>query len=230
MTEEKRKRVPPKGSLRHLRGWSELTDEEFDKKYSEVVFGAQRDEAIQAKIDKYTQEFTAEYDLSDLLPNDRAVLKNLIQAMVLLDMYQGQLFNLTKQGGLDETKILQMDKLGKICDQLTNNISRMQDDLNIIRRKRKTDAETSLINMMADLKKKAQEFYEQKMNYIICPSCGETLGTVWFLYPEGKNTIELVCQREIDGKACSTKVKVTSKELLDNGGSNKKEVIPEALR
>jgi RNase P subunit RPR2 len=225
--EKKSKRVMSKESMRKLRGWKDYSDEEFNRKYDDMLFGGQKDEIVQEKISRLYREFEAEYDLTSLLPNDRAVLKNLIQAMVLLDMYQTQLFNIMKKANAGESEIFLTDKLGKQCDLLTGNISKMQEDLKITRKSRKSEKEENTIQFIEDVKRKAKKFYEQKMTYVICPNCKTVLATVWFMYPQFKNTLTVMCHKEIDGKPCGTTVTIDPRTTK---GSNLPEVLADTLK
>ena len=56
------------------------------------------------------------------------------------------------------------------------------------------------------------------------------LSTLWSLYPDESNTIVLTCHRKLDdGSFCGKKVKVTTKELMENRGTNRIDITPESL-
>jgi hypothetical protein len=114
---------------------------------------------------------------------------------------------------------------------LRSDISKLQDDLKITRKLRKSEKEQTVVSFIFNIQNKAQEFYEQKMSYIFCPKCNMLLGTIWTLYPdEERNKIKLVCNRKTEeGEICGTVVMVGTKELLENRSTNKKD-IPEAIK
>lgn len=228
--EEKRTRTPSKGTYRALKQYKDMPEEEFNKLYDQIVFGVSRDEVIQARYDRLMQKFEDEYDLTEMLPNDRMILSNLVNAMIQLQDYEAHSSQASKEG-ISAGNILVVKQLNDICKGLRDDISKMQTDLGITRRVRKNDKEQTVLTMIEDLKKKANQFYQQKMNYVFCPNCNTVLATVWWLYPDYKtNSIHLECHREIDGKVCGGKITLSSRELMDMKGSNKVENLPESMK
>ena len=59
-----------------------------------------------------------------------------------------------------------IEKLSKIMTDLRRDISRMQDDLKISRKIRKSTGEESARALLDKLKKQAAVFYKKKMQYV----------------------------------------------------------------
>ncbi len=220
-----------KAGMRALVQYRNMSEQEFDELYNRIVFDTTRDEVIQARFDNLMEQFQEEYDLTELLPNDRVVLENLISAMLQLKDYKIHLDKTSKEG-ITSANLQVIKELNNVCNNLREDISKMQNDLGITRRVRKSDKEQSVITMIEDLKKKAAQFYEQKMHYIFCPRCDSLLATVWWLHPEFKtNTVHLECHKETEGgKICGWSGTVNAKELREGGGTNKLENLPESMK
>ncbi len=109
---------------------------------------------------------------------------------------------------------------------IRKDVSKMQEDLKITRKIRKSTQEESARAELARQKKLAMEFYQKKMFYVYCEECTMLLTTTWFLYPTEKNTISVRCGRtytDDEGKKISTCGhinKITSAELLEIRGTN----------
>jgi len=215
--------------LRNLSQYKGMTDEEFSLRMSEKEQAVGTSKRLEERIDEKLAKFSDDYDLSDMKINDREILRALIQAIISLEDYEQYLFQ-TREGGINPDNLLVIDKIQKTMSDLRKDISNFQNDLNITRKHRKSDQETSVVAYIDSLKEKARKFYQSKMNYVICPKCNTVLGTTWFLYPEGNNQMSFTClQKDANGNACNTKVKVSSKELIENRGTNKKDVVPDSL-
>jgi ribosomal protein L30E len=235
MTEEKkrRKRIPTRESLKGLTGWKDKSDEDFEESYQLAMFGALKDQLVEEKINRLRLQYEEEYDLSELLPNDRAVLATLIQSTVLLDLYQNTLFSILKNpDATSDVNITKAKSLGDVCNKLTNDISKMQGDLAITKKDRKNSKEASVINFIEDLKVKAKKAYLQKMCIVICENCSTVLASVWTLYSENKAAkIHVHCSRKLDdGHVCGFDKEFTISELYANGGCNRVDLLPESLR
>lgn len=219
-------------SLRNLPQYRNLSEEEFNAKFSEIqnttVFEREIEEAIENKL----AEFAEDYDLTGMLINDKLILRSLIKKIIALEDYENRLANLIRgSGGLTETNAFLVDKLETWCSTLTKDISKLQDDLKITRRARKSEKEESAIAFIDDLKVKAKKFYDNKHQLIFCPKCNTLLATVWWLYPDAKNSIVVKCQRKLDTDLkCDGEVRITSQQLKETGGSNKLEIVPESMR
>lgn len=232
MTEKvKRLRAPSKNSLRNMKQYKNMTDEEFDAMYSQIVYGVEKDEVILERSARLMDQFEEEYDLSDMLPNDRMLLRNLVSAVIQLEDYETVSNALAKEG-ISSANIVTLDKLSAICNRLRSDISKMQEDLKITRKNRKADKEQSVIVAIEDLKKKAKLFYEQKMHYLFCEKCGVLLATVWWLQPDYKtNKIRVEChKKDENGQICGWWKEFSAKDILESGGSNRVDLMPESMR
>jgi len=232
MADETKRRlvVPNKNKMRNLVQYKNMSDEEFDSMFSQKEFGISQDKGFEDRIEKKIEEFGIDYDLDDLNSNDRLTLRALAQAYISLEDYELFEYGLKKEGISEDTIVL-LDKVNKFKTDLRTSISAMSGDLQITRKVRKSNKEQSLILYLEDLKRKAKEFYESKMQLIFCPKCNTWIGSLWVLYPElPQNKVTVVCNREIeDGTKCDGKITITTKELLEMGGSSKED-IPESIK
>lgn len=218
-----------KRRIRNLAQYKDLTDEEFDEVWKEKLLGIAPSAAFEERITAKMADFAEDYDLDDLKINDKEALRALVQAIIALEDYEQHLFEL-RAGGVGIENLTEIDKLQRAMSDLRSDISRLQADLNITRKIRQSDRESSVIAYIDSLREKAREFYESRMMYIVCPKCNMLLGTLWTLYPdEPKNKIHLVCNRILDnGEKCGEKLTVTTTEMVEKG-SNKPEVLPESM-
>lgn len=216
--------------MKNLVQYRDMPDDEFDELMEKKEFVVEASDVLEKRIVEKMNEFSQDYDISDLKINDMQILRGLIQALISLEDYEQLLFIIRKEGITGEN-ILLIDKMQGIVEKLRKSISDFQNDLNITRKVRKSDQEQSVIAYIESLKEKAREFYQSRMSYIFCPKCNTLLGTIWTLYPEQeRNKIALVCDRKLsDGSTCGEKVIVSTKELLENRGTNNKDVMPESL-
>ncbi len=231
--EEEKKVQAAKGKykrMRALKQFRDLSDDEFQQKISQKALGIEVSQEFEKQIEKKMAEFAEDYDLSDLKINDRDSLRALIQAHLALERYEQQMF-MVHSGKLDNEAILQTDKLSKVMSDLRSDISKLQDDLSIKRKARKSDQDVSVMAYIESLKDKAKRFKESKESYIFCEKCNMLLATVWSLYPdEDRNKMAFVCNRVLeDGTKCNHKTVIGTKELLANRGTNKPEITPESM-
>lgn len=220
--------IPDKRKLRNLKQYQDMSDDEFESAFESKYSGAISSEDFEEQIKNKMDEFSKEYDLSDMKINDRETLRALIQAVIALEDLEQYLFQIrTSDGSINADNIYLFDRVNKVCTDLRSDISKLQNDLKISRRVRKSDADASFIDYLESVKEKARKFYESKMSYLICPKCNTLLGTIWTLYPEeAKNKIRLVCNREIDdGIKCDGEIVIGTKELLEKKGVNK-DILP----
>lgn len=227
-----------KNRIRNLRQYAKMDDDEFEALWEQKLTGVENINEFEKRIDKKIQSFSQDYDLDDLKANDKLTLRALAQAYITLEDLENYSYK-NRLGGISDEKILYMEKVNNIMSSLRKDISSMQNDLKITRRVRKGDKEESVINYIEDLKQKAKRFYQSKMSYVFCPTCGMLLGTVWVLYPDSKNKLTFTCRREIilsdeqkqsEKKTyCDTVVTVTTKELMEKRGSNRPELMPESM-
>jgi hypothetical protein len=213
--------------LRNLPQYKRLSEDEFEEAMLKRENDNQPSADFERRIELRLKKFEADYDTSDMKINDLETLRALVQAQIALEDYEQAVYRLRQ----DLESVENVVKLNKIMTDLRSDISSFQNDLKITRKIRKSDQETSLINYIDSLKEKAKKFHEAKERYIFCPKCNLLLATTWFLYPDSKgNKMELVCKRKLaDGTTCDTVVRVNAKDLTDNRGSNKPELMPEAL-
>ncbi len=216
--------------MRNLAQFRDLSDDEFEKAMEKKAMGAERSDAFEKRINAKLNEFEQDYDLSDMKINDRDLLRALIQKQLTLEDYEQHLFKLRSEG-ISEAQLFSIEKFQKAMSDLTSDISKIQNDLMITRRVRKSDKDASIVAKWDALKEKAKTFYESKMSYIFCEKCNMLLGTIWTLYPdEERNKIALICHRELsDGTECGHKTIVDTKSLLENRGTNSPEITPESM-
>lgn len=219
--------------LRNLPQYRNMSDDDFQKvieNMSSKQSHSETSDIFEERIESELKKFEEDYDLSDLKINDRAVLRGLIQALISLEDYEQQSFGF-RGNGISPDSALAYQKLQDIMSTLRTDISKMQNDLAITRKHRKSDQEQSVIAYIDSLKDKARKFMESKQAYIVCPKCSTLLMTCWSLYPSNPNNkITLTClQKDKDGVPCGTKFTVGTKEMLDSRQTNRKEVLPDSL-
>lgn len=227
---QKRLTVPDKRKIRNLKQYKDLSEEEFEKIYQQKTMGIDQNREFEERIQRQIKKFGEDYDLEDLNSNDSLILRSLAQHMITLEDLELETYNLRK-AGLDIDTIMVFEKLERIKTDKVQAISRLQDDLKITRRVRKSDKDESVQVYLENLKKKAKEFYESKMQLVFCPKCNTWIGSIWTLYPsDERNKITLVCNKENEaGEICGEKIIITTKELQKMGGSNKLD-IPESIK
>lgn len=219
-----------KSQLRNLSQYRGLSEDDFEALWEEKKDRLSTSESFQNRIEKKILEFSEDYDIEDLKINDRESLYALVRAIITLEDYEHFLYNIRAQETVTAANINLVDRVSKISSDLRKDISGLQEDLNIKRKIRKTDKESSVISYIGDLKEKARRFYESRALYVFCPKCNMLIGTVWTLYPEENNTFQFVCKRKLDdGSFCNEHTTVTSKELVDKKGTNKPEITPEGM-
>ncbi len=225
-----KRKIPNKEKYRKLKQFSGMSDAEFDEYWERKLGGISPSSDFEARIKRKTEEFANDYDLDDLKINDRETLRALIQAIIALEDYEQMLFKMRTNPDIGNLDINVLDRLGNVMTNLRKDISKLQDDLKITRRTRKSDKEASVVSYIADLKAKARQFYEQRNMYILCPKCKILLATVWTLYPAENNTVTLVCHRKLeDGNICGTKIKVSTADMLNTKNTNVEGVLPESM-
>ena len=224
------KRKQSKAQLRNMVQYRSLSDEDFDKMFEDKQSSIIMSEDFEERIQKKLTEFSNDYDIDDLKINDKETLRAFVQAIIALEDYEAFVFDVRTGGEITQVNINVIDRVSKIMSDLRKDISRFQEDLNITRKIRKSDKESSVVSYIANLKEQARQYYESKMSYIFCPECNMLLGNIWVLYPDENNKIVLKCARIMDdGSKCGNTVTVTTKELMERRGTNKLEITPEAL-
>lgn len=229
--EKRGKRLQTRAALRSLPQYKDLPEEEFDEIYADHFASAEKGKAWEERTRKEIEEYQKAYDLDDLMPNDLATLRGLVQASLRLDDYEYTLNSLTAKGvSIDNLRVVEV--LNKLCNDLRTSISQMQADLKITRKNRKSEAEQTVISALDTLKRKAKVFYEQKMLYIYCPKCHALLATVWLKnWGSKQNKFFLTCDNVVDGVACQQDVHVSFAYLYEKKmSSNIPELMPEGMR
>ena len=218
------KRHSSPAQLRNLNQYKDMTDEEFDEAMGNIPASITSYEDFKKRVDSKMLEFEKDYDLSDMKFNDTETLQNLCKALVTLEDYEKIIVELRAESvGKNLTMI---DKLSSVMSNIRKDVSKMQEDLKITRKIRKSTQEESARAELARQKKLAMEFYQKKMFYVYCEECTMLLTTTWFLYPTEKNTLSVRCGRtytDDEGKktgTCGHINKITSKELLEKRGTN----------
>lgn len=223
--------VTYKSKLRTLKQYKNMSDQEFEEAVAKKSIGLVSDKFWEERIQKKIDEFSSDYDLDDLKINDIYSLKALAAAIIRLQDYDNLLGQIQAEG-INIDNIILIDKIQKIQTDLRRDISNLQNDLKITRRVRKSEKEESVINFIEDLKVKARKFYQQKMHYVFCPECDTLLFTGWFLFPDKEgNSVVLKCSRKMpDGHICGGTIQISSKKLLERGGTNNPELLPESMK
>jgi len=216
-----------KESIRNLIQYKNLSDDEFDEYYENTILAnIKLDNTFNDSIKDKIEELAKDYDIDDLKYNDKMQLDDLATAMVTLEYLQKVLFaeNIT---GIDNDNIVFVDKLSRVISSIRSDVSKIQDDLKLSRKIRKSEKEENVLTYIENLRIQAKQKYEEVMSYIYCPKCKMLLGNTWFQYPEVDNSVTLVCNRVTDdGRTCGHTFTVTSKELMKNKGHNIKGIFP----
>jgi hypothetical protein len=226
------KRLAPidKRKLRNLKQYKDLSDAEFDELMDKKALDLEPLKEFEDRIERKLKQFEDDYELGDMKFNDTEQLRAMAQAMITLEDYEQMLYRLRTEQDV-EKNLVTLDKLAKFISDLRSDISKLQDDLRISRKVRKGSGEESAINKLAELTEKARIFYREKMAYVFCPKCDTLLSTVWFQDFEKDAKMKFICYRRLDdGKTCGKQFTISSKELLKMKGSNKLEIMPEAMR
>lgn len=204
-----------KGRIRNLTQYRNLSDEEFEAVYDELVAGETLVQSFENRIQRKIEDFSKDYDLSDLKMNDLLTLRALAQAYITLEDFERYYHKLRTNEKIDDIDIVRIEKLNNILSTLRKDISNLQNDLKITRKIRKGDKEESVINYIEDLKIKARKFYFSRMKPVICPVCHTWIASVWALYPDDKqSSIRIHCRRRnVDGTICKGVVTLSIKDL-----------------
>lgn len=216
-----------KESIRNLKQYKDMTDEEFDLYYENILLKDFRENLnLKAKVKQKIDELGNDYDLTDLKYNDIMQLNDLSTAMVTLEALQEVIYKEQKKG-IDGDNIAFIDRLNRVISSVRSDVSKIQTDLNLSRKIRKGEKEESVLQYIEKVKDYAKRRYEEVMSYIYCPKCKMLLSTIWLLYPNENNKVTLTCNRLLDnGKRCKNKFTVTSKTLMENRGQSEKGIFP----
>jgi hypothetical protein len=221
-----------KESLKNLTQYRDLSDDDFEVAYQDYLIRMKEQEKdnrteFRKRVDSKIKELGKDYDLDDLKYNDLMQLNDLASATLALEDFQEN-YHFLQTEGANKDSIFIIEKLARVMSTMRSDISKIQDDLKLSKKIRKSDKEESVTAFISDLLKKARSKYESSLSYIYCPKCNELLCNTWFLYPNISNKIKLVCKRKLEsGESCNYKFTVISKNLVKKKGSNKPELFPE---
>ncbi|KKN45724.1 hypothetical protein LCGC14_0680420 [marine sediment metagenome] len=212
-----------KTRMRNLKQYKDLSNEEFDNIFEDMVDEDSEDQILQVYtkeeveelIDEKLADFGGDYDLSDMKVNDRLVLRNLIRSIISLedfeDIYEG-----IRRKPITKDNVIIFDRIAGVMSKLRSDISSMQNDLKLTRKIRKDSREDNFISYLENLKLKARKFYKQKSLHIFCPQCKYLLATVWLLYADSNNTLYLEC----GNKECNNKFDIELSKLYETENKN----------
>jgi hypothetical protein len=232
---KKRTRTTTKEQLRKLTQYRDLTDAQFDEVWAKRDVGISHNKLYEERIKVKIDEMKAEYDFSDLKPNDWNQIRSLAQLQIDLEDLNLMLFAArTKKNSAGETVFdaIEYKTLSQVRDSLVDRISSVQNDLQITRRVRRNDQATSVMDEITKLKEKINHFAEHKTKKLICPKCNRWIGQLYLLFWNAPKTkIQIQCQSDMeDGSKCGEILTFTGKDLAEMGSSNRPELLPITLR
>lgn len=166
-------------------------------------------EDLDALAESKLEEFKKDYDLDELTSNDKLSLKELARTLARLDIYN-EMFNRIFKDTLGEGNRADMQKLKllqKFSDDALNSASKLQTDLRIVRKNRKSE-EASVEDYIKNLKYRAKKFLESRLSYIYCPKCKTLVSTLWLLDYESGSRFKFTCPH------CNTEFIVNDFELV----------------
>lgn len=216
-----------KESIRNLIQYKNLSDDEFDEYYENTILAnIKLDNTFNDSIKDKIEELAKDYDIDDLKYNDKMQLDDLATAIVTLEYLQKVLFAENMEG-VTSDNIVFVDKVSRVISSIRGDVSKIQDDLKLSRKIRKSEKEEDVLTYIEKIRHQAKEKYQEVMSYIYCPECKMLLCNAWFLYPSIDNSVSLTCNRTNEnGKKCGHTFTVTSKELLENKGHTEKGIFP----
>jgi tetratricopeptide (TPR) repeat protein len=197
------KRGMSPASLRHLKQYKDLTDEQFEVKIQDKSY----ESLIKAKMEELGQG----YDFSELKPNDWDIFRRMAALMVRLERGEKALEELMKSEQIDPTNALREEQR---LASMRDGILKFQDALGLTRIRRVEKTEGDPRKIFEDIRKRAQKFLNERLCHILCPQCGTLICSVNFLFPERDNNIHLECGR------CNTVSDVSSKDALETERKN----------
>jgi len=156
---------------------------------SEQLESLLQDEDRDKIIGRMMAKFAEDYDLSSMNYNDKLALE------ALCNLYIQAQDNMEKISDLKETE--NWGIIPKIVDthkDVIKGIETLERQLGISRKARGKE-ETTVLDYIDSLLNTAEKFLETKLNYLYCPECNVLLATIWVLYPEENNELNLICGR-----------------------------------
>jgi len=116
-----------KKRIRNLKQYRDMTDEEFDTAFENLVddnpvvnFPRRSIPEMEKLIDEKLNDFTQDYDLSDMKINDRLVLRNLIRSIISLEDLENVFVTLREN--FDKDSVLIMDRVANVMSRLRSDI------------------------------------------------------------------------------------------------------------
>jgi len=219
-------------SIRNLPQYRGFSEDELEEAYRKILERKQSKEDkddFNIRIKNKMSELGEDYDISDLKYNDRMQLEDLAVAIVTLEDLQIKMYDMQ----LAETTSFNigiLEKMSRVISNLRSDISKLQDDLKLSRKIRKSDNDENVVSYIENLKKRARVKYDKTMMYVYCPKCKMLVSTMWFLYPDEDNKLTFTCHRNISSddaiEYCNNKFTVTSRELLKLKGQSEKGIFP----
>jgi Zn ribbon nucleic-acid-binding protein len=219
MGKDKRMTLPNKKKLRNLVQYKDLTDEEFEEVWEEMVEEIELSpEELERRVEEKLEELGVDYDMADMKINDMAQLRSLALAQIQLDDLEEVAWRYRQKTSYESVQIL--DKINRILSSLRDDISKISADLQLTRKIRKQSKESSVIDAIEDLRSKAHKFYKQRMLYVFCPECKMLLATLWLMYAdEESNELHVKCVR------CGHKLVQPLAPLYDSENKNLEDVL-----
>src|SRR3989304_10193869 len=151
-----------KKQVRNLVQYRDLSDEDFETMWLQRDSNPESVRDFEERIEKKIQEFSQDYDIDDLKINDRETLRSLVQSVIALEDYERIIYEIRSTGDISQSNINIVDRLQKVMSDIRKDISSQQADLNITRKIRKSDKESSVVNYIANLKDQARQFFDSK--------------------------------------------------------------------
>jgi len=142
----------------------------------------------QKRVKEKIRALKKDYDFDEMKANDLEMLNQLAFLMVQLEDVELKLFSAIKEGKVSEHRELQ-----KLASSIRADILKLQDGLGISRKSRKSSTESSVVEFIKDLKKRASELYDREMIYLFCPETNKLLGTMWIANKQGQHKVQLWC-------------------------------------
>jgi len=192
---EKRMVLPNKKKIRNLVQYRDMTDEEFEEAWEEIVLEIEvSPEMLEERVKEKLDELAVDYDMEDMKINDMGQLRSLALAQIQLDDLEQTAWVVRQK--TDSTSVQILEKINRILSGLRDDISKISADLQLTRKIRKQSKESSIIDAINDLRGKARKFYQERMLYVFCPECKMLLSTLWLNYSsEEYNKLQLKCKR-----------------------------------
>lgn len=195
------------------------TDEEILAEFNANTEKLDAESHEKATVSDFLKRMEEDYVMSEMNVNDEKSIEDLIGIYKRIKIVDDKITEILEESETIDSRRLK--ELGDYLQGLRESRSKIEQDLGITRKARKGSGESSVVDTIEDLKRRAKVLLEKKLNFCYCPACSMLLSTVWFLYPNGGNSLTLTCNRELpSGKICGTKITVTGSELIAKKNRN----------